>query len=110
MSTAAENLPLPRRCGIKSKAAAPLPSRCGIKLKAAAPLWYKIESSRAAVLYEIHVAAVLLHLNILKTLPLLQRYLKKRLQRRYYHYMKKKCHLSVYNSHAVWFSLEINEE
>jgi hypothetical protein len=24
MSTAAENLPLPRRCGIKSKAAAPL--------------------------------------------------------------------------------------
>ncbi len=39
---------------------------------AAAPLWYKIKSRRAAVLYKIHVAAVLLHLDILKTLPLSQ--------------------------------------
>ncbi len=54
----AENLPLPRRNGIKAKAAA--------------PQWYKSKSRRAAVLYKMHVAAVLLHLDILKTLSLSQ--------------------------------------
>jgi hypothetical protein len=68
MSTAAENLPL----SFTSVGVAALPRRRGIRSKAAAPLWYKIKGCRAAVLYKIHVAAVLLHLDILKTLPLSQ--------------------------------------